>query len=373
MFKNNHMQVIDTETFKKGGKVKRSHKIKQKQKQSQSTRININIGTSKKRKSSKRKVSREPDVIRAPQIIPQYIQTSGPMVNQPPPTSVKEASSASVGQALNLDELSRNIGNGFASMEQRLGQGIPLSNVEELSGLIRQGIDTAKKLGRPKPRRQMYDDDIASSGYSTPPEFSSASFFAPTLFNPNFNKSPLPAEPPLFSSSSSSDVNFPMVQKPLEDPVSMDNLSINGNLQDYYFPRFKEPSLPPLPNLPIQLAPIDDEKEEQEIYPIVPFVENAPMQEPGQVVASADGAGFVQKNVGKQPLYDTGFEFVYTSMAPNRKDSTTHRRKIYLTNKNNIYFNPVDDQWKNANNLITPKHFAALKQFVSDNGLTYPK
>jgi hypothetical protein len=345
MFKNNQMQVIDTEGFKKGGKVKRSHKMKQKQKQSQSTRININIGTSKKRKSgARRKVSREPDVIRAPQIIPQYIQTSGPMVNQPPPASVREASSASVGQALNLDELNRNIGNRFASMEQRLGQGIPLSNVEELSGLIRQGIDTAKKLGRPKPRTNFYNDDSAASGYSTPPEFSSASSFAPTLFDTNYDESPFPVEPPRFSSSSSSDGSF------------------------IYFPRSEGPTLPQLPNLPVQLPEIDDEK----IYPIAPFVENDPIQEPGQVEASPDGAGIISKQVNRKPLYDTGFEFVFTTMARNRRDTTTNRRKIYLTNKNTLYFQQDDGQWERASSRLSRPNYARLQKFVADNALSYP-
>jgi hypothetical protein len=347
MFKNNQMQVIDTEGFKKGGKVKRSYKMKQKQKQSQSTRININIGTSKKRKSgARKKASREPDVIRAPQIIPQYIQTSGPMVNQPPPASVREASSASVGQALNFDELNRNIGNRFASMEQRLGQGIPLSNVEELSGLIQQGIDTAKKLGRPKPRTNVFYDDSAASGYSTPPEFSSGSSFAPTLFNTKFDdKSPFPVEPPRFSSSSSSDGGF------------------------IYFPRSEGPTLPQLPNLPVQLPEIDDEK----MYPIAPFVENAPIQEPGQVEASPDGAGFVGKNVNRQPLYDTGYEFVFTTMARNRNGATTNRRKIYLTNNNTLYFNPVDGQWERASSRLSRPNYTKLKKFVADNGLSYPQ
>lgn len=326
------------DSYKKGGIVVKKMKQKQKQKQSQQTKINIRIGdTSKKRKSKSRKPSEKKEKTETKiQFVPQYIQSS-PMI-----TSDTMRSSL---QPVNLSEaLNKKLGE----FEQKINQGIPLQNVEELSSLINQGIQAASRLTRPprtdisRPPPMMRPESVSSTG-------SIYEYNLPDLEEEN-NMS--------FSSSSLMPYRLPEVPEekyPIEEqpqvsaPLALDFVQVAPN---YIFrpPLGDIAPLADLPNQPINLPPIEEVKQEEN-YPIVAgdFIKfNEPEQEIFQT------GNKVKKD---KPFLNTGYKF---------KGSD-----VYLSKKNNIYMFNSNEEFGPANTVLTPKDFRKLQRYINSENLKF--
>jgi hypothetical protein len=107
-----------------------------------------------------------------------------------------------------------------------------------------------------------------------------------------------------------------------------------------------------LPNLPIQLPPIEEEPEEEVNYPLV-------VQNPN----------FIKSSEPERETFSTGVkvkkekEFLNTGYQFKGKD-------IYLSEKNNPYMFTQAGEFKPAINAVSDPDLKIIKQFLKTQGIT---
>jgi len=308
-------------------------KQKQKQKQSQQTKINIRIGDiSKKKSKSRRRSERNRTDAREKvdtkiQFVPQYIQ-SGPMI-----TSDTVRSSL---QPVNLSEaLNKRLGE----FEKKINEGIPLQNVEELTRLINKGIETMKRPNVPPPF--MYSSASSDSGdmysYNLPDDGD----FSPLNLS---EIKPVPRNEGPPRQEFEDDMKYP-VGDALE---YIPNYVFNQPLGDIA-------PLVDLPNLPINLPPIEEEAQEEVNYPLV-----------------AVESDFIKVKEPENETFTTGIKekkdkiFLNTGYQYKGKE-------VYLSGKSKPYMFTTEGEFKPARNVLTPSQFRKLEANIQSKNLKYKK
>lgn len=333
-------------------------KQKQKQKQSQQTKINIRIGDiSKKKSKSRRRSERNRTDAREKvdtkiQFVPQYIQ-SGPMI-----TSDTVRSSL---QPVNLSEaLNKRLGE----FEKKINEGIPLQNVEELTRLINKGIETMKRPNVPPPF--MYSSASSDSGdmysYNLPDdEDYSTSWrdFSPiNLSEIKFPPVGVPRnEGPEEASSRVWETLFPQgpPRQEFEDDMKYPIGDALEYIPNYVFnqPLGDIAPLVDLPNLPINLPPIEEEAQEEVNYPLV-----------------AVESDFIKVKEPENETFTTGIKekkdkiFLNTGYQYKGKE-------VYLSGKSKPYMFTTEGEFKPARNVLTPSQFRKLEANIQSKNLKF--